>query len=51
MGTAQSGIFALGTSSHEYLELDRAPGVGGEGVVHAVADLREPRTTMGRSTS
>ena len=47
MATAQSGIFALGTSSHGYLELNRAKGVRGEDLVHAVADLREPRTTMG----
>ncbi len=45
--TAQSGIFALGTASHAYLEFDAR----GEGsrlpLVGAVASLREPRTTMG----
>jgi putative iron-dependent peroxidase len=47
MSTPQSGIFALGTSSHAYLEFDaRNPGVPQE-LVGAVASLREPRTTMG----
>jgi putative iron-dependent peroxidase len=39
----QNGIFALGTASHAYLELDAT----GAGLVQAVASLREPRTTMG----
>ena len=43
MRSPQSGIFALGTSSHAYLEFDG----GGEDLVTAVASLREPRTTMG----
>jgi putative iron-dependent peroxidase len=43
----QTGIFALGTSSHAYLELDLVDGrIGGE-LVAALASLREPRTTMG----
>ena len=44
-GTPQPGIFALGTSSHAYLEFDAA----GDGLelVGAIAALREPRTTMG----
>jgi porphyrinogen peroxidase len=47
MSTSQSGIFALGTASHAYLELDaRSPAVTRE-LVSAVASLREPRTTMG----
>jgi putative iron-dependent peroxidase len=45
MLTPQGGIFALGTSSHAYLEFD-ATGSGPE-LVRAVAGLREPRTTMG----
>jgi putative iron-dependent peroxidase len=46
MSTSQSGIFALGTASHAYLELDaRSPGAARE-LVRAVASLREPRTTM-----
>jgi len=40
----QSGIFALGTASHAYLEFDARDG---DGLVMAVASLREPRTTMG----
>src|SRR5439155_11210308 len=43
----QSGIFALGTASHAYLEFDAGePGAAGE-LAGAVASLREPRTTMG----
>jgi putative iron-dependent peroxidase len=45
MRTPQSGIFALGTSSHAYLELDGH--VGAAQLVEAIASLREPRTTMG----
>ncbi len=47
MRTPQSGIFALGTASHAYLELDGSAGRGAPEVVTAVASLREPRTTMG----
>jgi len=47
MRTPQSGIFALGTSSHAYLELDGSAGRATRDVVAAVASLREPRTTMG----
>lgn len=45
MASPQTGIFALGTASHAYLELDAT----GDAValVAAVASLREPRTTMG----
>jgi porphyrinogen peroxidase len=47
MSTPQSGIFALGTASHAYLELDaREPGTTRE-LVRVIASLREPRTTMG----
>jgi putative iron-dependent peroxidase len=46
-GTAQSGIFALGTSSHAYLEFDSRDGTDGRELVTAVSSLREPRTTMG----
>jgi porphyrinogen peroxidase len=43
----QSGIFALGTAAHTYLEFDlRRESDGGE-LVRAVASLREPRTTIG----
>jgi putative iron-dependent peroxidase len=44
MNAPQSGIFALGTASHAYLEFDAAPAAD---IVGAVASLREPRTTMG----
>jgi porphyrinogen peroxidase len=47
MGTPQSGIFALGTASHAYLELDLRAGRDARELVCAVADLREPRTTTG----
>ena len=47
MTSAQGGIFALGTSSHAYLEFDAAGGRSGLELVSAVSALREPRTTMG----
>ncbi len=47
MTTAQGGIFALGTASHAYLELDTLAGESPRELVKAVASLREPRTTMG----
>jgi porphyrinogen peroxidase len=47
MSIPQSGIFALGTASHAYLELDLREGVAAPALVRAVAGLREPRTTMG----
>jgi len=47
VSTAQSGIFALGTSSHAYLEFDLLPGKDGRSLVAAMANVREPRTTIG----
>ena len=47
MANPQSGIFALGTASHAYLEFDVRDGGRGGDLVGAVAALREPRTTMG----
>ncbi|HEY7132980.1 MAG TPA: Dyp-type peroxidase [Candidatus Limnocylindrales bacterium] len=47
MASPQTGIFALGTSSHAWLELDLAAGVDPAAVVGLVASLREPRTTIG----
>jgi putative iron-dependent peroxidase len=47
MSAPQGGIFALGTASHAYLELDAVAGGASRGLVVAVASLREPRTTMG----
>jgi putative iron-dependent peroxidase len=45
MASSQTGIFALGTASHAYLELDATSDEAA--LVAAVASLREPRTTMG----
>jgi porphyrinogen peroxidase len=47
MASPQTGIFALGTSSHAWLELDIAPGADAAAAVGLVASLREPRTTIG----
>lgn len=47
MATPQTGIFALGTMSHAYLEFDLLPGGDRAGLVSVVAGLREPRTTIG----
>jgi putative iron-dependent peroxidase len=47
MSLPQTGIFALGTASHAYLELDARQSGAARDVVGAVAALREPRTTMG----
>jgi putative iron-dependent peroxidase len=47
VSTPQSGIFALGTASHAYLELDALRPWTAPGLVLKVASLREPRTTMG----
>jgi putative iron-dependent peroxidase len=47
MRAPQSGIFALGTVSHAYLEFDVASVQSGPELVNAIASLREPRTTMG----
>src|SRR6266566_4210904 len=47
MSTPQSGIFALGTASHAYLELDARQQGAPRKLVAAIASLREPRTTMG----
>jgi len=43
----QSGIFALGTASHAYLEFDSTRAERETELVQAIASLREPRTTMG----
>lgn len=43
----QSGIFALGSPSHAYLEFDLRPGADGPALLTAMADVREPRTTIG----
>ena len=46
-GLPQTGIFSLGNPAHAYLELDRTAGADPTVLVSAVADLGEPRTTMG----
>src|SRR5437870_6699261 len=47
MHVAQSGIFALGTSSHSYLEFDLLEHTDPLTLVQAIANLREPRMTTG----
>jgi porphyrinogen peroxidase len=47
MSTPQPGIFALGTASHAYLELDARHEDAALDLVRTVASLREPRTTIG----
>ena len=47
MNTAQSGIFALGTSSHVYLEFDVVDRKRSRDFAAAVTAIREPRTTTG----
>jgi porphyrinogen peroxidase len=42
----QGGIFALGTASHAYFELDLRDGRAAADLVHRVASLHEPRTTL-----
>jgi porphyrinogen peroxidase len=47
MTSPQTGIFALGTSSHAYLEFDVLASADPSSAVALVARLREPRTTIG----
>jgi porphyrinogen peroxidase len=47
VNTPQNGVFALGTASHAYLELDLEPGSDGAELIGGLASIREPRTTMG----
>lgn len=47
MHAAQSGIFALGTGSHSYLEFDLLAPADPAELVRVIANLREPRTTTG----
>lgn len=46
MITGQSGIFALGTASHVYLEFDLQSGATALDLVRTLASIREPRTTV-----
>ena len=47
MASPQTGIFALGTRSHAYLEFDLLISADPTLSVRLVAGLREPRTTIG----
>jgi porphyrinogen peroxidase len=47
MRSAQSGIFALGTPSHAYLEFDLLPGRSGRELIDKITSFREPHTTIG----
>lgn len=47
MYTPQAGIFALGTSSHAYLEFDLLDAKNHKEFASAISGIREPRTTTG----
>src|SRR6202012_3588818 len=47
MYTPQAGIFALGTSSHAYLEFDVLDAKKYKEFASAISAIREPRTTTG----
>jgi len=47
MYTPQAGIFALGTSSHAYLEFDILDAKRSKEFVSTICSIREPRTTTG----
>ena len=47
MYTPQAGIFALGTSSHAYLEFDLLDAKRSKEFASAISAIREPRTTTG----
>jgi putative iron-dependent peroxidase len=47
MYTPQAGIFALGTSSHAYLEFDLVDAKKPKELASTIAAIREPRTTTG----
>ena len=47
MYTPQAGIFALGTSSHAYLEFDLLDMKNSKEFGSTIASIREPRTTTG----
>ena len=47
MITGQAGIFALGDAAHGFFEFALRDGANAEALVRAVADLRQPRTTVG----
>jgi porphyrinogen peroxidase len=47
MYTPQAGIFALGTSSHTYLEFDLLQSQARKKFISTIASIHEPRTTTG----
>jgi putative iron-dependent peroxidase len=47
MFTPQAGIFALGTSSHAYLEFDLLDAARRKEFASTISSIREPRTTTG----
>lgn len=47
MDTPQAGIFALGTSSHAYLEFDLLDAEKRREFASTISSIREPRTTTG----
>src|ERR1700761_8160667 len=47
MYTPQAGIFALGTSSHAYLEFDLLEAKKRKEFASTICAIREPRTTTG----
>jgi porphyrinogen peroxidase len=47
MYTPQAGIFALGTSSHAYLEFDVLDAAKHDAFAATISAIREPRTTTG----
>src|SRR6202522_2958727 len=47
MYTPQTGIFALGTSSHAYLEFDLLDAKKRRKFASTISAIREPRTTTG----
>jgi hypothetical protein len=47
MYTPQAGIFALGTSSHAYLEFDLLDAKKYKEFASAISAIHEPRTTTG----
>jgi putative iron-dependent peroxidase len=47
MYTPQAGIFALGTSSHAYVEFDLLDAKNSKEFASAISAIREPRTTTG----
>ncbi len=46
MTRPQSGIFAVGTPSHTYLEFDLRPGADAAALVTSIAGLRDPGSTV-----